>query len=438
MAELQPMSRPCCHGALAQGPAPGPSGRGSALTATEALVAGLADAGLAPSLWLATSGAVSVTASDAVMHPEQALVWGLGKTLGLEQPRCLGGLVDLPEPLDARAAERLVGLLGRSEGEDEVALREGGVLARRLVRAPSSCGPPAQAWAPRGTVLVTGAAGSSGAEVVRWLGHAGAKHVLLAVDPGQGAEELEALDAALGEMSVDVSVAPCDLRARAGTSAARVRSGDHPLGAVIHIAGAGESAATTAIAARLAPARADPGLRALGLRSSCVARGDLRLPRQGNWPPPGPSSTRSPSSAARACPPPSWPGAYGPGPGTCKPRPSWRRSHAAHLALAGLRQSSRRAWPWSSPIWTGSASRRRFRRPPPSIARAWPGPVWPSMRARRHERPRRRRTRAEADRLADQEQRGGVLERCVPRSPPCSATMRPLAWNPSRIPGPGL
>ncbi|HKI66843.1 MAG TPA: type I polyketide synthase, partial [Solirubrobacterales bacterium] len=235
--------------ALDQGPDSSPSGGGSALTATEALVAALADAGLAPSLWLATSGVVSVTASDAVTHPEQAPVWGLGKTLGLEQPRCLGGLVDLPEPLDARAAERLVGLLGRTEGEDQVAIRDGGVFARRLVRAPSSCGPPAQPWAPRGTVLVTGAAGSSGAEVVRWLGHAGAKHILLAVDPGQGAEELEALDAALGEMSVDVSVAPCDLTDREQVQALLASaSGDDPLDAVFHLAGVGEDAATTAIA----------------------------------------------------------------------------------------------------------------------------------------------------------------------------------------------
>ncbi len=107
------------------------------LAATVALVQGLADAGVEGRLWLATRGAVAVGAGDRVESPSQAAVWGLGRTLALEQPQRWGGLVDLPQTLDERALEGLCAALGGVGEEDQLAVREAGVFARRLARAPA-------------------------------------------------------------------------------------------------------------------------------------------------------------------------------------------------------------------------------------------------------------------------------------------------------------
>ena len=91
---------------------------------------------------------------------------------GLEHPDRWGGLVDVPPVLDDRAAARLCGVLAGC-GEDQVAIRGAGVLARRLVHAlPPRAG---TAWTPGGTVLVTGGTGAIGGHVARWAARRGAR-----------------------------------------------------------------------------------------------------------------------------------------------------------------------------------------------------------------------------------------------------------------------
>ena len=117
------------------------------------------------------------------------MVWGLGRVLGLEEPARWGGLIDLPPELDEHTLERLCALVAVAGGEDQLALRPAGMLARRLVRSSlgaARAGGEAQgsdtsrargeaqaggegqaggeAWrAPRGTVLLTGGTGAWGA-----------------------------------------------------------------------------------------------------------------------------------------------------------------------------------------------------------------------------------------------------------------------------------
>ncbi|MBI0385537.1 KR domain-containing protein, partial [Streptomyces albiflaviniger] len=129
-----------------------------------------------------TTGAVSVGRSDRVGSVKQSLVWGLGRVVGLEYAQRWGGLVDLPESpdaLDERALNRLVGLIGRSGDEDQVAVRASGVFARRLVRAPLGDARPARVWEPRGSVLITGGTGALGGRLARLLARGGAEHLVL-------------------------------------------------------------------------------------------------------------------------------------------------------------------------------------------------------------------------------------------------------------------
>uniref|UniRef100_UPI0039F61BEB hypothetical protein n=1 Tax=Streptomyces sp. KLOTTS4A1 TaxID=3390996 RepID=UPI0039F61BEB len=79
--------------------------------------------------------AVSTGASDPLLSTAQAQVWGLGRVVALEQPTRWGGLVDLPDTLDARTWELTASVLAGTTGEDQTAIRPTGVHARRVVRA---------------------------------------------------------------------------------------------------------------------------------------------------------------------------------------------------------------------------------------------------------------------------------------------------------------
>ncbi|MDW4903626.1 polyketide synthase, partial [Streptomyces californicus] len=138
-----------------------------ALTATTALLRALAAADADAPLWVATRRAVAVNRADARrsghgVDPAQAALWGLGQVIGLEQPRRWGGLLDLPEVIDGRAATRIGGVLSGRSDDDQVAIRAAGVFRRRLVHASLGDTAPAPAWRPSGTVLVTGGTGALG------------------------------------------------------------------------------------------------------------------------------------------------------------------------------------------------------------------------------------------------------------------------------------
>ncbi|MEU8828047.1 type I polyketide synthase [Streptomyces sp. NPDC048636] len=210
-----------------------------------ALVQALGDGGVTTPLWLATVGAVSVGGSDPVASPEQAATWGMGRVAALEHPGRWGGLVDLRGDVDERTADRLcavlAGIAGESGTEDQLAVRDAGVFARRLVRAPLRT-PGGESWKPHGTVLITGGTGGLGAQVARRLARTGAEHLVLTSRRGLAAPGAAALRdelVALGEGAVRVTVAACDVRDRDQVAAllGDVTAAGDPVGAVFHAAG---------------------------------------------------------------------------------------------------------------------------------------------------------------------------------------------------------
>ncbi|WP_344598953.1 type I polyketide synthase, partial [Streptomyces violaceusniger] len=209
--------------------------------ATVALVQALSDIDIDVPLWLATTGAVSVGRSDRVGSVKQSLVWGLGRVVGLEYAQRWGGLVDLPESPDAideRALNRLVGLIGRSGDEDQVAVRASGVFGRRLVRAPLGDTRPVRTWQPRGSVLITGGTGALGGRLARWLARGGAEHLVLTSRRGLDAPGAAELRDELTALGTRVTVAACDAADRGALR--EVLDGlpaEYPLTAVVHAAG---------------------------------------------------------------------------------------------------------------------------------------------------------------------------------------------------------
>jgi acyl transferase domain-containing protein/acyl carrier protein len=128
-------------------------------------------------LWILTCGAVAAAPQDQVSDPAQARFWGLGRSLALEQPHLWGGLIDVPERLGERHNVSLARALASPDGEDQLAVRDSGLLAIRLTR---DSGGSATAWEPSGTVLLIGDGAPRDSHVAAWLTRHGAERVITA------------------------------------------------------------------------------------------------------------------------------------------------------------------------------------------------------------------------------------------------------------------
>jgi acyl transferase domain-containing protein len=247
---------------LEEAPQPGEPAAATGLAGTMLLVQALGDAGIAAPLWVITRGAVGTGPAGQLTSPVQAQIWGLGLVAGLEHPDRWGGLIDLPSALDDRTGAWLAAVLAGC-GEDQVAIRASGILARRLTRVPPPGGRP---WRPRGTALVTGGTGAIGGHVARWLATEGIPRVALAGRSGPAAPGAAALTAGLAASGTAVTVLACNFAERSAVSAllARLSASGPPLTAVMHAAGTGQ--ATPLADSTVAELAAVLSAKALGAR----------------------------------------------------------------------------------------------------------------------------------------------------------------------------
>ncbi|MFJ2444538.1 SDR family NAD(P)-dependent oxidoreductase [Streptomyces sp. NPDC087658] len=225
--------------ALAEGMDPHHPAVPHGLALTLSAVQALGDAGVAAPLWCLTQGAVAAGTTGRPDNPVQAQVWGLGRVAALEHPDHWGGLVDLPEQVDSRTVRRLVRVLATGRppgGEDQIALRTAGVLARRLVQ-DTVTGDPGE-WVPSGTVLVTGGTGAVGGHVARWLAARGAERLVLVGRRGPDAPGARVLREELAASGAQVELVACDLRDQEAVTALVAGLADEgDLTAVVHAAG---------------------------------------------------------------------------------------------------------------------------------------------------------------------------------------------------------
>jgi thioesterase domain-containing protein/NAD(P)-dependent dehydrogenase (short-subunit alcohol dehydrogenase family) len=244
--------------ALAEGPCPGCAGVTAGLAGTLALVQALGDLKAGGPLWVLTQGAVAAGPGEGVDSPVQAQVWGLGRVAALEYPQQWGGLIDLPPQLTGRAAERLCGLLaGAGEhlaAEDQLAVRETGLLARRLMRAPLPGGGGTERsgeWVTSGTALVTGGTGALGRHLARWVTGRGAERVVLVSRQGPAAVVAQ-VAATLAGQGAEVVVAGCDVADKAVLAGllAWLQATGPAVTAVFHVAGVLDDGIVDGLSAR--------------------------------------------------------------------------------------------------------------------------------------------------------------------------------------------
>jgi acyl transferase domain-containing protein/acyl carrier protein len=185
-------------------------------------------------LAVVTRGAVATGFGEA---PDLAAapIWGLVRSAQAEHPGNFV-LVDLDESELSR--ERLPAALLAAAEEPQLAIREGRVLAPRLVPVGSDEGVGSAAFDPDRAVLISGCAGDLGALIAAHLVEEhGARHLLLPC-----ADEAEV--AAAAELKIRLEELGCEVRAEACDPADRTQlqalldsiSAEHPLGAVIHAA----------------------------------------------------------------------------------------------------------------------------------------------------------------------------------------------------------
>ncbi|WP_028933453.1 type I polyketide synthase [Pseudonocardia spinosispora] len=229
--------------ALDEAPRPESPVLTSGLAATLGLVQALGDAEVQAPLWVLTREAVATRPDEAVAGLVQSQVWGLGRVVALEHPDRWGGLIDLPATLDDPAEARLAAVLAGC-GEDQVAIRGAGALARRLVRA-SLARDGDRTWGTRGATLITGDAGTIADTTARWLAENGAEHLVLAGRSGPCAPGAAELAAALATTGSTVSVLAVDVARRDETAGLLARAGrdEVPLTAVFHTSGVEQATA---------------------------------------------------------------------------------------------------------------------------------------------------------------------------------------------------
>ncbi|PVE04372.1 type I polyketide synthase [Streptomyces scopuliridis] len=221
-------------------------------------------------LLLVTRGAMAVRPDDGVADLAGATVWGLLRSTQSEHPgRFI--LLDIEQTGETGQADRVGGISHISDvghvvqevgpareeaesqgavtaeviqavlatGEPQLALRDGALLSPRLVRATEEAPAATPRLDPDATVLVTGGTGALGRQVARHLvTEHGVRHLLLTSRRGLDASGAGAFRDELVALGAAVTVATCDAADR--EALAEVLAGvpdEHPLGAVIHVAG---------------------------------------------------------------------------------------------------------------------------------------------------------------------------------------------------------
>ena len=191
-----------------------------------------------PRLWLVTQGAMPVSSSLPAVA--QAPLWGLGKVVALESPELWGGMLDLDPARDWLTADEATTLLAEildSQGEDQIAFREGQRYVARLVRSNLV---ESQDLSLRSdsTYLITGGLGALGLQVAEWMVEQGVRNLVL-TGRKQASPQVQATISSMEQAGVKVMVATADVAEQEDMQnlLQEVKATMPPLRGLVHAAG---------------------------------------------------------------------------------------------------------------------------------------------------------------------------------------------------------
>ncbi|MGB6246454.1 SDR family NAD(P)-dependent oxidoreductase, partial [Gordonia sp. (in: high G+C Gram-positive bacteria)] len=174
----------------------------AAILADGAWRGGLTD--LPATCWVLTRGAETVV-DDDVADPVHAAAMAALRCLAVEQPGVRVAQLDLPAEADD-CVDDVLGALHLA-GETAVAVREGGVFAKRLVPAESSPGPALDLR----HALITGGTGRVGSVIAERFARDGARRLTLLSRSGGGEDARRLADRLTRRYGVRVDLRRCDL-----------------------------------------------------------------------------------------------------------------------------------------------------------------------------------------------------------------------------------
>ncbi|MEP1207778.1 MAG: SDR family NAD(P)-dependent oxidoreductase [Rhizobiaceae bacterium] len=163
-----------------------------------------------PKIWYLTRGAQAPLDDHLGGEAAQSIVWGHGRAIAQEHPNLWGGLIDLD---GHESGEAVLRELHATDGEDQIALRDGKRFAPRLVRRTfddyaAPIDPPIR---PDASYLITGGLGALGLKVAQWLAvEQGARNLWL-VSRRQPSQEQQAIISELEALGANIQVASADI-----------------------------------------------------------------------------------------------------------------------------------------------------------------------------------------------------------------------------------
>jgi malonyl CoA-acyl carrier protein transacylase len=186
-----------------------------------------------PRLWFITQEAVPVSALPSVA---QAPLWGMGKVVALEYPDWWGGLIDI-SAASSKVTTQMLAELEDSQGEDQIALREGTRYVPRLVQK-SLPEPQNITFEPEASYLITGGLGALGLKIAGWMVKQGARQLVL-TGRRKASPEVQTLVSQLEQSGAKVLIAQADVSSETEMSQVfeQIKTSLPPLRGVIHAAG---------------------------------------------------------------------------------------------------------------------------------------------------------------------------------------------------------